>query len=101
VRYWWVNQNQTYRQEIKGGYPNHVSSSPMGTCWRERPLNRVTGPTISSNPKRNICEIGRSNGDIVGWSSVTPGLSLALIENASVRDPLHPNSLPRGVSDQG
>jgi predicted Mrr-cat superfamily restriction endonuclease len=21
VRYWWVNQNQTYRQEIEGGYP--------------------------------------------------------------------------------
>src|ERR1017187_374328 len=20
MRYWWVNQNQTYRQEIKGGY---------------------------------------------------------------------------------
>ena len=20
VRYWWVNQNQTYRQEIEGGY---------------------------------------------------------------------------------
>jgi hypothetical protein len=20
VRYWWVNQNQTYQQEIEGGY---------------------------------------------------------------------------------
>jgi putative restriction endonuclease len=20
MRYWWVNQNQTYRHEIKGGY---------------------------------------------------------------------------------
>ena len=20
MRYWWVNQNQTYRQEIEGGY---------------------------------------------------------------------------------
>jgi hypothetical protein len=20
VRYWWVNQNQTFRQEIEGGY---------------------------------------------------------------------------------
>ena len=20
MRYWWVNQNQTFRQEIKGGY---------------------------------------------------------------------------------
>ena len=20
MRYWWVNQNQTYRQEVKGGY---------------------------------------------------------------------------------
>jgi len=20
MRYWWVNQNQTYRQEIQGGY---------------------------------------------------------------------------------
>lgn len=21
MRYWWVNQNQTFRQEIEGGYP--------------------------------------------------------------------------------
>lgn len=20
MRYWWVNQNQTYRQEVRGGY---------------------------------------------------------------------------------
>ena len=20
MRYWWVNQNQTYRQEVEGGY---------------------------------------------------------------------------------
>jgi hypothetical protein len=44
-------------------------------CCRERHLNKVTGPTISSNPKRNICEIGRSNRGIVGWSSVTAGSS--------------------------
>lgn len=21
MRYWWVNQNQTFRQEFEGGYP--------------------------------------------------------------------------------
>jgi hypothetical protein len=28
MRYWWVNQNQTYRQEIQGGY----LSSPKGSA---------------------------------------------------------------------
>jgi hypothetical protein len=26
VRYWWVNQNQTFRQEIEGGYHRVIPS---------------------------------------------------------------------------
>ena len=32
MRYWWVNQNQTFRQEIEGGY---LWSPKRNVCFRQ------------------------------------------------------------------
>ena len=35
MRYWWVNQNQTHRQEIGGGYLWSVTS------WKQSPIPSI------------------------------------------------------------
>ncbi len=72
MRYWWVNQNQTYRQEVSGGY-----------LW---------SPKRKSNGQRNaFYEFMRevSPGDLV-FSYVDTrvfaiGIANSYIDDASVR----------------
>lgn len=36
MRFWWVNQKQTYRHEIPGGYmwsPNEIATAPSSRLW--------------------------------------------------------------------
>jgi hypothetical protein len=33
MRFWWVNQNQTYRHEVAGSYPEPALTA-FSTLWR-------------------------------------------------------------------
>jgi hypothetical protein len=42
MRYWWVNQNQTYRHEVQGGYlwsPSRIGVDTDGQISRNLVLN--------------------------------------------------------------
>ena len=54
MRYWWVNQNQTYKQELGGGYlPPRAMSMYLASircsartiveCCLKCPVSRLTG----------------------------------------------------------
>ena len=61
-RYWWVNQNQTFRQEIQGGYlwsPKRNSNGAKNPFY-EFMREVVPGDLIFSFVDTRIIAIGRS-----------------------------------------
>lgn len=72
MRYWWVNQNQTYRQEVSGGYlwsPKRNANgakNPFYETMREASL----GDLIFSFVDTRIAAIGVAQSHC--WESPTP-----------------------------
>ena len=49
MRYWWVNQNQTYRQEVEGGYlwsPKRSASGARNPFYESNERGLAGGPDI-------------------------------------------------------
>jgi hypothetical protein len=60
MRYWWVNQNQTYRHEIEGGYlwsPKRNKNQARNQFY-ENMREVAPGDLIFSFKNTRICAIG-------------------------------------------
>lgn len=71
MRYWWVNQNQTYRHEISGGYlwsPKRNANKARNPFY-ESMREVAPGDIIFSFRDTRIAALGiaRSFGRVSGW----------------------------------
>jgi putative restriction endonuclease len=60
MRYWWVNQNQTYRREVQGGYlwsPKHNANGARNPFY-ESMREVAPGDLIFSFMDTRILELG-------------------------------------------
>lgn len=79
MRYWWVNQNQTFRQEIEGGYlwsPKRNKNghrNPFYECMREV----APGDIVLSFCDTRIAALGIVSGFSPGGTAAMRNASMA------------------------
>jgi putative restriction endonuclease len=72
MRYWWVNQNQTYRHEVQGGYLWSPKRNANGNrnAFYESMREVAPGDVIFSFKDTFICAIGTAQSYC--WESPKP-----------------------------
>src|SRR5208337_242282 len=81
MRYWWVNQNQTYRHEVQGGY-----------LWSpKRNANGVRNPFYES--MREVAP-----GDLLSLDGTSPDLNLTALLSTARGDIMQTVSRERALA---